>query len=71
VLEEEAERSQVVESKCKKITTGDEEVQQPSKKAREKQLGKYCRGAAVKMEGANFCKRCVYTRQDYLMHPLR
>ena len=53
VLEEEtallegAKGSQVAGSKHKEITTGDEEEQQPSKKARGKQLGKYCGGAAV------------------------
>ena len=51
VLEEEAallegaEGSQVAESKCKEVATGDEEEQQPSKKARERYHG----GAAVKM----------------------
>jgi len=66
VLEEEAtllegtEESQVTGSKHKEITTRDEEVQQPSKKAR----GKYCRGAAVKMGGSNSCERCVCTGQD-------
>ena len=67
VLEEEAtllegaEGSQVTGSKCKKITAGDEEEQQPSKKAREKQPRKYCGGATVKMGGSNPCKRCVCT----------
>ena len=48
VLEEEAallegaEESQVMGSKHKKVTAGDEEEQQPSKKARGKQPGKYC-----------------------------
>ena len=49
VLLKEAEGSQVAESKCKEIATGDEEGQQPSKKSREKQQGKHCRGATVKM----------------------
>ena len=55
VLEEEAallegaEGSQVMGSKCKEVTTGDEEEQWPSKKARGKQPGKYYGGAAVKM----------------------
>jgi len=55
VLEEEAvllkgaEGSQVAESKRKEIAAGDEKGQQPSKKSREKQQGKYCRGATVKM----------------------
>ena len=55
VLEEEAallegaEGSQVAGSKRKEVTAGDEEVQQPSKKARGKQPGKYCGGATVKM----------------------
>jgi len=68
-LLEGAEGSQVVGSKCKKITTGDEKEQQSSKKARGKQPEKYCRGAAVKMGGATPCKRCVCTRQDYLVYP--
>jgi len=65
VLEEEAtllegaEGSQVVGSKHKEVATGDEEVQQPSKKARGKQLGKYCGGTTAKMRGSNPCKRYV------------
>jgi len=35
-LLEGAEGSQIVGSKCKEVTTGDEEEQQPSKKARGK-----------------------------------
>ena len=46
-------------SKCKEVAAGGEEEQQPSKKARGKQPGKYCRGATVKMGGSNPCKRCV------------
>jgi len=55
VLEEEAallegaEGSQVAGSKRKEVTARDEEVQWPSKKARGKQPGKYCGGAAMKM----------------------
>jgi len=55
VLEEEAtllegaEESQVVGSKCKEVATRDEKGQWLSKKARGKQPGKYCGGAAVKM----------------------
>jgi len=74
MLEEEAtllegtEGFQVAGSKCKEITARDEEGQQLSKKAREKQPGKYHGGAAVKMGGANPCERCVSTGQDCLMH---
>jgi len=77
VLEEEAallegaERSQATGSKCKEVAAGDEEEQQPSKKARGKQPGKYCRGAAVKMGGATPCERCVCTGQNCLVHPSR
>jgi len=77
VLEEEAtllegaEGSQVAGSKCKEVTTRDEKMQWSSKKAREKQPGKYHGGAAVKMGGANPCKRCVSTGQDCLVHPSR
>jgi len=58
-------------SKRKEIATRDKEVQQPSKKARGKQLGKYCRGATVKMGGANPCERCVSAGQDCLVHSSR
>jgi len=74
VLEEEAalleraEGSQVAGSKCKEVATGGEEEQRPSKKAREKQLGKYCGGTAVKMGGSNPCERCVCAGQDCLVH---
>ena len=77
VLEEEAallegaEGSQVVGSKHKEVTTGDEEEQWPFKKARGKQPGKYCGDAAVKMGGSNPCERCVCTGQDCLVHPSR
>ena len=77
VLEEEAallegaEGSQVVGSKHKEVAAGDEEEQQPSKKAREKQPGKYCGGAAVKMGGSNPYERCVCARQDCLVYHSR
>ena len=48
-LLERAEGYQVVGSKHKEVAARDEERQQPSKKAREKQLGKYYGGAAVKV----------------------
>jgi len=77
VLEEEAalleraERSQVVGSKHKEVAAGDKEEQWPSKKARGKQLGKYHRGAAVKIGGTTPCERCVCAGQDCLVHPSR
>ena len=71
ILLEGAERSQVAGSKRKEVAAGNEEGQRPSKKARGKQPGKYCRSAAVKMGGTNPCKRCVYTGQDCLVHPSR
>ena len=58
-------------SKRKEVAVGNEEEQQPSKKARGKQLGKYHRGATVKMGGSNPCERCVCARQDCLVHPSR
>ena len=70
-LLEGAEGSQAVGSKCKEIATGDKKEQRPSKKARGKQLGKYRRGAVVKMRGSNLCERCVCTGQDCLVHPSR
>jgi len=74
VLEEEtallegAEESQVAGSKHKEIATGNEKVQRPSKKARGKQLGKYCGGVAVKIGGSNPYERCVCTGQDCLVY---
>ena len=70
-LLEEAERSQVVGSKYIEVAARNEEIQQPSKKARGKQPGKYRRGAAVKMGGSNLCERCVYAGQDCLVYPSR
>ena len=70
-LLEVAEGSQVMGSKCKDIATRDEEGQQPSKKAREKQPEKYCGGTAVKIGGANPCERCVSAGQNCLIHPSR
>ena len=73
VLEEEAtllegaEGSQVMGSKHKKVASGDEEEQRPSKKAR----GKYRGDAAVKMGGSNPCERCVCAGQDCLVYPSR
>ena len=66
-LLEGAKGSQVVGSKRKEVTAGDEEEQRPSKKAR----GKYHEGVAVKMGGSNLCERCVCTGQDCLVHPSR
>ena len=63
--------SQVVRSKHKEITARNKEGQWPSKKAREKQPGKYYRDAAVKVGGANPCERCVSTGQDYLVYHSR
>jgi len=70
-LLEGAKGSQVAGSKCKEIAAGDKEMQQPSKKARGKQPGKYHGGAAVKMGGANPCERCVSAGQDCLVHSSR
>jgi len=67
-LLEGAEESQVVGSKRKEVAARDEEVQWPSKKAREKQPEKYRGDAAVKMGGANPCERCVSARQDCLVY---
>ena len=66
-----AEGSQVVGSKRKEVAAGDEEEQQPSKKARGKQPGKYRGGAAVKIVGATPCERYVYAGQDCLVYPSR
>jgi len=70
-LLERAEGSQVMGSKCKEIAARDEERQQPSKKAKGKQQGKYCGGTVVKMGGANFCERHVSARQNCLAYHSR
>jgi len=57
-----------VGSKCKEITSRDEKGKWPSKKAKEKQPGKYYGDAIVNMGDANPYKRCVSTRQDCLVH---
>ena len=67
-LLERAKESQIIGSKCKKITTRDEEEQQLSKKTKEKQQGKYHSGATIKIGGANPCERCVSTGQNCLVH---
>ena len=71
VLLEGAEEFQIVGSKYKEIATRDKEGQWPSKKAKGRQLGKYCRGATVKMGGANPCERYVSIRQNCLVHSSR
>ena len=71
VLLEGAEGSQIAGSKCKEVATRDEEGQWPSKKAKGKQPGKYCGGAAVKMGDATPCERCVCAGQDCLVHHSR
>ena len=68
---EDAEESQITGSKYKEVTFRDKERQQPSKKTKEKQLGKYHRDIIVKMEDANLCERCVSTGQDCLVHHSR
>ena len=70
-LLEEAKRSQVMGSKYKEVAARDKEGQWPFKKAKERQLGKYCRGATVKMGDANPCEKCVSARQDCLVYPSR
>jgi len=70
-LLEEAEGSQVIGSKCKKITAGDKDGQWPPKNVRRKQPGKYYGGAAVKMGDANPYERCVSARQDCLVYHSR
>jgi len=70
-LLEGAKGFQVTGSKYKKITAGDEERQRSSKKAKERQQGKYYRGTTVKMGGTNPCERCMSTRQDCLVHHSR
>ena len=55
-------------SKCKEITSRNEEGQQLSKKARGRYQGKYYGNATVKIGGANLYERCVSTRQSCLVY---
>ena len=68
-LLEEAEKSLIAESKCKKVAAGDKKVQWPSKKAKGKQPEKYHRSAVVKIGGVNPYERYMSAGQDCLVHP--
>ena len=57
MIAEDAEEFQVVESKCKKVTSEDEKRHWPPKKAKEK----YHRVATVKIERSNPYEKCVCT----------
>ena len=65
------ETSQVVESKCKEITSKNKKEWQLSKKTKEKQLEKYCGNVVVKMGSVNPYKRYVYAKQDCLVYNSR
>ena len=67
MIAEDAEEFQVVESKCKKVTSEDEKRHWPPKKAKEKYYGI----ATVKIEGFNLYERYVCTRQDCLIYHSR
>ena len=71
ILLESTEGFQIVETKHKKVVLRNKEGQQSSKKAKEKQLGKYCGSTTVKIESVNLYKRYMYTRQDCLVYNLR
>ena len=70
-LLKDTERSQIIRSKHKEVSLGDDIDHWPSKKAKEKQLTRYYRDISVKIGGANSCERCVYARQDCLVHNSR
>ena len=70
-LLESAKRSQIIGSKHKEVASRDKEEQQPPKKAKEKQLEKYCGGAIIKIESANSYERYVSARQNCLVHHSR
>ena len=62
---------QVAGTKYKEITSGDEKRKQLSKKAKKKQLEKYCKDVRVKIGGINLYKRFICTGQDCLVHNSR
>ena len=66
-----AEESQVMGSKQKEVAARDKKEQRPSKKARGKQPGKYCRGATAKKGSSNPCERCVCAGQDCVVTTTR
>ena len=68
VLLEDAEKSQIVESKCKEVTLEDNRKCWPFKKTKEKQPVRYCRDVGIKIGGVNSYERCVSTRQDCLVY---
>ena len=70
-LLEDAERSQIPGSKYKKVSLGDDVDCWSSKKAKEKQLARYCGDIRVKMGDINPYERCVHAEQDYLVHNFR
>ena len=65
-----AKRSQIAESKHKKIPPEDDRDCQPSKKTKEKQPARYNKDNGVKI-GVLTPVRDVYTRQSCLVHNLR
>ena len=70
-LLESTERSQIMRSKHKEIPPEKDMDYWPSKKAKGKQLVRYCRDIEVKMEGTNYCEKCVHIRQNCLVHNSR
>ena len=60
-----------MESKYKEIYPKDGADCQPSKKTKEKQPVRYCEDIRIKIGGANLCERCIYARQNCLVHNSR
>jgi len=65
------EESQIIRSKCKEVILGDNREYWTTKKAKEKQLARYCGDIGVKMEDDNPCERCVCAGQDCLVYNSR
>ena len=57
-----AEKSQIIGSKCKKVSLRDNVNHQPSKKTKEKKLAKYCGDIGIKIERTNLCEKCLCAR---------
>ena len=70
-LLEGAEGSQIVRSKCKKISLEDNRNCWPFKKAKDKQPARYYGNIRVKIGRTNLCERCMCTRQNCLMYHSR
>jgi len=70
-LLEGTERSQIIGSKYKEVPLEDDRNHWSFKKGKGKQPARYCRDNRIKIGSANSYERCVYARQNCLVHSSR